>query len=276
MLEEVRRETPSLTQAHSSLRSYIESCFEMKEWGQLQATPPTIHRHQGHFTPEYFPGRYALKDDMYSQYPAVLDKKLAKEAIFSIRITPKMLEMGCDVWEKVQDQTGNRPFIVGMHLRIENDASGWNNNASLNGKLLDHVLKQNWESGVRYVEFSVGVGDVMRPWIWNHLAKPQCEVKSLKEMNWRYLAGFGRTKTTLKLTNPNQQGAIDAPIHFEELHPLEQIIHQCQEYPEVLGGCGVDRLCVGLDDLGDEETNPDCPFRQLQFFQFLKRTHHSR
>jgi len=212
-----------LIQTNETVRSHIEGCFEMKECGESRAKGTSIERrYQGHFTPEFYPGRYALKDDMYSQYPAVLDK------------------------------------------------------------LLNHVLKQYWESGVRYVEFSVGVGDVMRPWIWNHLVKPELneDVKNLKGLRWRYLAGFGRNET-LKLEDPNQLPSASTIVnhftkHFDDLRALEKIIDQCREYSDALGGFGVHQHCVGLDYFGDEEAYPYCPFGQDQFLQFLKKERNTR
>jgi len=61
-------------------------------------------------------------------------QQMAREAYLSIHMSPKVLEMGCEVWEAVQENAG-RSLIIGVHLRLENDAYVWWEDSKLPDRL---------------------------------------------------------------------------------------------------------------------------------------------
>ena len=98
------------TDFHEATRAQIANCFSMLN---IDASPSTQHdliqRYRGHFTPQFYPQRFALKDAIY--------------------------------WQ----------FLPTLQL------------------LLEHVLTQYQKSSVTYVEFSMGMNDLLSPWVYRHL-----------------------------------------------------------------------------------------------------------
>eukprot|EP00007_Cunea_sp_BSH-02190019_P005306 CAMPEP_0174246192 /NCGR_PEP_ID=MMETSP0417-20130205/41949_1 /TAXON_ID=242541 /ORGANISM="Mayorella sp, Strain BSH-02190019" /LENGTH=1406 /DNA_ID=CAMNT_0015326045 /DNA_START=84 /DNA_END=4304 /DNA_ORIENTATION=+ len=67
----------------------LKNCFTMlNPDGSPQADHMVTTYYQGQFTPEFYPRRFALKDDMYSQYLLVLDELLA-------HVLTRYRESGC-------------------------------------------------------------------------------------------------------------------------------------------------------------------------------------
>jgi hypothetical protein len=111
----------------------IRDAFEMRFDGSISDAAIFL-LFRNNFGTEFYPARFALKDDIYSQYPEILDELIK-----------------------------------------------WN-------------LERYRTNGVRYVEFSVGVGDATTPWIWRHLVNATCQddVAGENRVMVRYMAGFGR------------------------------------------------------------------------------------
>lgn len=223
-----------LMESNRSLKTRLQTCFVMDavDGGAASAADKET-RYRQNFTPEFYPRRYAMKDDMYSQYPAVLDT------------------------------------------------------------LLEHSLLRYARSGVRYVEFSVGVGDVMRPGIWRHLAKPVLLNDEAKSVEFRFLAGFSRE--ALGRQNGSTWEplclALDKPVEMyrkavaETLDPrgFSKLIAQLAELRKALKASrtqnaehGIHRLVVGLDYFSDEYRRPYCPFGEPDFIDFLQEERRQR
>ena len=108
------------------------------------------------FTPEFNPRRFALKDALYGQRLATLDK------------------------------------------------------------LLEHVLRNYWNAGINYVEFSIGVADVTRPWVWAHLIQPTwLESTNLSALSdtcypdYNFLAAFNRNQMEVYDSAKSRWGKMD-------------------------------------------------------------------
>jgi hypothetical protein len=208
-----------LMQDNPHVDQTIRDAFEMRFDG-LISDASIFLLFRNNFGTEFYPARFALKDDIYSQYPEILDELIK-----------------------------------------------WN------------VLRYR-TNGVRYVEFSVGVGDVTTPWIWRHLVKATCQddVDENDRVKVRYLAGFGRhlLKSPLLLdVNMDTFGSVKECInrstdgfekHLAQLKNLESFMKECRESQIFLG---LHSHLVGLDFLGDEFLRPYCPFNTQPFLSFL-------
>eukprot|EP01128_Nolandella_sp_AFSM9_P005187 TRINITY_DN247_c0_g1_i3.p1 TRINITY_DN247_c0_g1~~TRINITY_DN247_c0_g1_i3.p1 ORF type:complete len:770 (-),score=103.02 TRINITY_DN247_c0_g1_i3:141-2450(-) len=179
--------------------SVLKNCFSLLN---AHGDPPSnIEGRAFHdkFTPEFYPKRYELKDDIYSQYLDTLDV------------------------------------------------------------LLSHVLLKVYApSGVSYVEFSVGYGDLItRPWVFYHLSNPTIEVGH--NVVVRFLAAFGRHES------PELDPSLDplSPVlygpYLDKLAVLQTAVERY----------ALQRVLVGLDYVGDEKGHPYCPFGLDQFTEFV-------
>ena len=221
----------------------IRNFFEMTP-GHGPADGATKKKNFFHqFTPEFYPGRYAVKDDMYSQYPIILDV------------------------------------------------------------LLRYSLDRYKHAGVRYVEFSVGFGDLItRPVIFTHLSSPKTEPLNIgnyevpplpENVTFRYLAGFNRqqvVKCQLSKGRTARESAYEAMFildtlskpntrtehrhnryfykHFKMLDTLNTTFRDSRR--EIGGNIRrLHEMCVGLDYFGDEWLLPHCPFMHHQFIALL-------
>ena len=111
------KERTKQSAAERTCFAQIANCFSMLN---IDGTKPTTHdlvqRYKGHFTPEFYPRRFVLKDPLYSQH------------LPTIRA------------------------------------------------LLKNVLATYQMAHVRYVEFSLGINDLLSPWVYKHLIHPDvCE-----------------------------------------------------------------------------------------------------
>ena len=185
------------------------------------------------FTPTFYPQRFAVKDDMYSQYPIILDV------------------------------------------------------------LLHFVLNRYASAGVNYVEFSVGVSDlVTRPWIFTHLSRPQAPsqfgtltVPAMpKRVTFRYLAAFDRRNVHATcLLNPMEKtyaemahaaavifdSASHFSAHLEILAKVKKRFAESRTSSENSNVRPLHEMCVGLDYVGDEQHLPYCSFAHKAFINFL-------
>jgi hypothetical protein len=217
---------------------------------------------RGHFTPTFYPGRYAMKDNLYEQYLETLTL------------------------------------------------------------LLRHVCGRYERAGVTYVEFSIGVGDVCRPWVMDALV-PDLKKQVMKgssddrPVKYFYLAGFSRSgcEEFLRTTFPDELRSLGIDLTCR-LSPqdayalLRTYPSQCSQFLRngasleswslPLGpmrqvsdaggihGWAVDKLkvlerhfwswgmyrCVaGLDLMGDEMGYPYIPFVRKEFVTFVKKCH---
>ena len=99
---------PTYLTTKTKIRSVVEKEMNAK------MTPETIV-----FMPaEFVYGAFAVDPNDQKT------RKLAREACLSIHISPRLLEMGCNVWNTVREQAGSA-MVIGVHLRIENDAQVW-------------------------------------------------------------------------------------------------------------------------------------------------------
>lgn len=184
----------------------LKNCFSMLEPNGKPAEKHTIHQlYQGKFTPEFYPRRFQLKDDMYSQYLGILDQ------------------------------------------------------------LLHHVLDQYYESGVGYVEFSIGFGDLIeRPWVFKHLYNVALKEKRVIS---RFLIGFNRLFTPeLSQYQDPISHCFDKKIyqdHLKQLERLKQKLANSESAQELM------RYVVGFDYMSDEKNRPFCPFGLDEFIQFI-------
>lgn len=212
----------------------VQNAFEMVAEGRES---PSEHSRMtqfwDNFTPAFHPARYILKDDMYSQYPFVLD------ALFL------------------------------------------------------HVLDRYRRAGVGYVEFSIGLGDlVTRPWIFKHLARPSLppDLSGLVPVNsglvkFRYLAGLSRfykgMNEALVLTDNPFVSEIAKAVaqkyddkeaqewfkpHLDQLRKIRTAFSSSRQGAF---SDGLHEMCVGLDYFSDEYRHPHCPFALKDFISFL-------
>lgn len=196
---------------NDALRKAFSNCFSMLDFDGNEPTSAFMKsKTRLMFRPEFYPMRYRLKDELYSQYLEVLDS------------------------------------------------------------LLHHVITQVYvPNGVGYVEFSVGISDVMnRPWVWRHL------VESVKDspVQVRYLAGFQREKLARTLSSEKMHDAFDPALYETHLKELEVLRTKIES--KYL----MDRL-VGLDYLGNEEDRPYCPFGLPEFCKYVmevRKKHNGR
>lgn len=206
--------------SNSMLLNCLRNCFSMLDANGKTPTPSVIAiKFMGQFTPEFYPMRYALKDDLYSQYLDVLDV------------------------------------------------------------LLNHVLDVYYEAGVRYVEFSAGIGDLItRPWVFRRLFETQeAYHHTHPDVTFRFLAAFDRRKSpSLKeLASKLKEGEklkfenLPNPFAEETYHP--SFLEDLAKVNEVMKYEQAQELIVGLDYVGNEEDHPYCPFGLEPFTEFLLR-----
>mmetsp|Transcript_24537 Transcript_24537/g.73539 ORF Transcript_24537/g.73539 Transcript_24537/m.73539 type:complete len:563 (-) Transcript_24537:87-1775(-) len=160
--------------------------------------------------------------------------------------------------------------------------------------LLHHVLDRYVRSGVSYVEFSVGFGDLVnRPWIFKHLALPEfprglCEhIPPLPAgVTFRYLAGFNRLTVdeAVELHDGVHAMAIAANLaekfdsfgeaftkHRDQLAKIRAAFALSRRVvQDAVEDRKLHNVCVGLDFLSDEFNHPTCPFALTEFLDFLK------
>lgn len=148
-------------QLQPSVTRVVDSAFCMVD--QEGAVPPLSvlnHTMRDHFTPQFYPRRFILKDELYSQRLCVINMLLAR------------------------------------------------------------VLVHYWQSGVGYAEPSVGIGDLLRPWVFRHLVDPTIhdDARALapaypadpdKHVGYAFLAGFNRTALRFYNTQTGQWTTID-------------------------------------------------------------------
>ncbi len=154
-------------------------------------------------------------------------------------------------------------------------------------QLLDYVLSRYASSGVSYVEFSVGVNDVLRPQIWRHLANPHGLSTQAASVTVRYLAGFSRSQCTEMLNTclpaerlfekavavSNSRSPEYFTEHLGQLARLSAAMMLARA-----GGSprGIHGLVVGLDYFSDEYEHPFCPYSLPEFLLFLESERHLR
>ncbi len=154
-------------------------------------------------------------------------------------------------------------------------------------QLLDYVLSRYASSGVSYVEFSVGVNDVLRPQIWRHLANPAGLSAQAASVTVRYLAGFSRSQCAeaLHASLPAEKlfekavtvSSSRSPEYFAE--SLSQLARLSAAMMLARAGGspqGIHRLVVGLDYFSDEYEHPFCPYNLPEFLLFLESERHLR
>jgi hypothetical protein len=66
---------------------------------------------------------------------------------------------------------------------------------------------------VGYVELSVGLGDIVAPWMWRHLAQPDLKSEDAKRVQVRYLAAFGRGHCWIPLSA--DMDAVEAALQIK-------------------------------------------------------------
>lgn len=155
-------------------------------------------------------------------------------------------------------------------------------------RLLDHVLDNYRQSGVKYAELSVGHNDlILRPWVFNHLFE-KCR-NSTPEI-W-FLAGLPRTEVRLKFDGvwrkPNDP--IEAADYLEkngklvfktvfDPHKSRKVYAASIDslkrmttafaYDQERCNSTLIQYVVGLDWFGDEFGFPYCPFWMEPFLRF--------
>lgn len=154
-------------------------------------------------------------------------------------------------------------------------------------ELIDHVVRDVFvPNGVGYVEFSVGVSDVLQPWVFRHLHS--ATERHANAVMIRYLAGFPRFRQPEDVT-PKLSAHIGKTLaqvlavgrgadNFgPSLGSLESLRLAVQQTPE--SGRVFAEVVVGLDYLSDERDHPFCPFGLAPFTDFVKwcrREHNMR
>lgn len=113
--------------------------------------------------------------------------------------------------------------------------------------LLDHVLARYWRAGVSHVEFSVGIGDVLRPWIWHHFARPRLRSADARNMRFFFLAGIGRHCQQIRLGS-----VAEARAKLAKLRPLDATTAIGRQVDD---GIGSDiHIVEAVHDLNDAQT----------------------
>lgn len=160
--------------------------------------------------------------------------------------------------------------------------------------VLQYMLEDYRKSGVSYVEFSVGVGDLIgRPLIYGHLSRPNfppgicSDIPPLpSNVTFKYLAGFSRTAVddhlVLDLKAPpasmyatvwaiasQPEDYLDSfAVHRKQLASVKDHFAKSRKgQPTVLRP--LHEMCVGLDYFADEWKRPHCPFYLPEFLEFL-------
>lgn len=212
--------------ANDILHSALKNCYSMlDDNGNIPTESVLRNRYIDQFTPEFYPMRYILKDDLYSQYLDVLDV------------------------------------------------------------LLHHVLENYRQAGVRYIEFSVGHGDLItRPYVFRRLYESvdtfrrNISLTDRDPFTVRFLAAFGRHKSpSLKelVQSLKEQGKIvdlsslPDPL-AEDTYPLSYLT-DLEKVAEVMNHDKAKEFIVGLDYVGDEKDHPYCPFGLTKFTDFVKK-----
>jgi hypothetical protein len=138
--------------------------------------------------------------------------------------------------------------------------------------LLDHIVAKIFRpGGVGYVEFSVGHGDMTRPWVFKHLYAA-AEKHEKDGVVIRYLVGFQRSATpVLDLSKKSLLQLLmmcnDRTIYKQSLSmlwSLEKVLVNhaaAKKFMEVV---------VGFDYMSDEKSHPFCPFGLSEFIEFVK------
>ncbi|CAF1478058.1 unnamed protein product [Adineta steineri] len=176
--------------------------------------------------------------------------------------------------------------------------------------LLRHVLHRyaTCSPPVKYCEFSVGCGDLSRPWVLDVLSMfSQVEQRSgkfktlaqkqfpwlnitdfEKSVDYRFLAGFNRQISQISNAYGANEGNIllfEVPhyaihIMFKEFYrsnnqkPTIIFAKQVQQLQKMKeenkGNPNFFNWVVGLDACGDELGHPYCPFIAYEFIEFVK------
>ena len=239
-------------QADKARKAMLINCFTMcgdpeRVGGPSEFT--TITDFRQHFTPQFYPRRYILKDDMYSQYPLVEDALLhyvldrySRAGVGYIELSvglndiisypwmyrhlaqpslPEHLRSTCDIPPLPVDPASGKPLVQVRFLAALNRVK--------NGPPLDKADDDARTHHMRYVS------DFAHNRIVTFFSKSEKDLADIKKA----------FTTSRSAGDPN--------------NPL--LLHN---------------MCVGLDYVGDEWAQPHCPFALPSFVEFLKTERQSR
>lgn len=143
--------------------------------------------------------------------------------------------------------------------------------------LIEHIIMKMFNpSGVGYVEFSVGHGDMTRPWVFKRLYKAAAKFQRIG-IDIRYLVGFQRNdKNSPSLAAELGKGkglpellkmCNDKSYFTEHLSMLQKIrsLTEDEQAAKIYF-----QFVVGFDYLSDEKDRPFCPFALEEFTDFVK------
>lgn len=148
--------------------------------------------------------------------------------------------------------------------------------------LLEHVLKRYEEAGVGYVEFSVGVGDLCRPWVFRHLGKENLSKygEGDGKVDFRFLAMFSREKSTpqalltknkepIRLQTVSEDDLKEALNHIPNVLEDSSVLKDLTPLLNKVIGNTNSRWIVGFDCAGNEKEYPFIPFVHPHFVEFI-------
>ena len=188
------------------------------------------------FTPAFYPGRYALKDDMYSQYPLVLDALL-----LHVLDRYQLAGVGYVEFSVGFGDLVSRPWIF-KHLinpQLPNSISAFV--PAYNGRVTFRYL-------IGFSRFFPTLHEALILADGHHVGAIARNVASKYD-----------SEEAKEWFRP----------HIDQLGELKAALAASRgAYPDY-GGVGLHAWCVGLDYMSDEYQHPHCPFALVQFTNFL-------
>jgi hypothetical protein len=228
----------------------LKNCFTMlNPDGSTQADHMVTKYYQDQFTPEFYPRRFALKDDMYSQYLCVLDELLT-------HVLARYRASGCGYVE----------FSVGYNDLIKRP---W-----VFRHLYEATHANEHQAHRVIARFLVGFG--------RHESVPYPgTVEALEKQN--------DPESQQLVSDLKARQCSEVDLCFEEAlyrGHLDKLDLMCSLFfpEECTGEKGktarkLAEVVVGLDYLADERNHPFCPFGLHRFMEFVKncrRVHNGR
>jgi len=206
--------------------------FEMAGFGHAHSAPTSSairQAYQQRFTREFYPRRYCMKDDMYSQYPTVLDILIRTQLDKYAKAGVNYVEFSVGFGDLV-----TRPWIF-THL------------SSPAGKLPVPVPRIPASIDFYYL---AGFGRAVSEYVKVDFSKPQDAVE----------------KQAYQLASATSSALFQK--HLDDLNRLKQEFGKSRKC-STTGVPTLHQKCVGLDYFGDEHEFPHCSFALKKFTDFL-------
>ena len=244
----------------------IANCFSMLNIDGTRTTRhDLIQRYKGHFTPEFYPRRFRLKDCIYSQFLPTLT--LLLHHVLKRYEAAHVTYVEFSVGQNDLSQPWTYRYLVHPAVCASLPPQAGNARHGHYDKALraaaNSTRLETWTCPPRY-SFLLGLSrnEILLP-IDGQLRKPAPHTDEA-------------LKFLIHHTNAAYHTAMNKDAYRSFLHKemeIRQLLESCQAHVKHVGSqeCSILERVVGLDLFGDELGYPYCPFMLDEFLQLAHR-----